>query len=292
MTGFARSEGHGRGRAWTWELRSVNGKGRDMRCRLAPGFEGLDAVVRERIAARLKRGNITVGLTVAQETDIQPVRINHAVLDEFVAASANLCLRVPGLRPASANGLLALKGVIEQVGEETVDVDERDALQGAILADFDVALEALFASRSGEGEKLSQVLGEQVDGIEAIARLAKGHADNRPDAIRARLKEQVQALLDEVPAMPGDRLAQEAALLMTKADVREELDRLGAHVAAARELLAGGGAVGRKLDFLCQEFNREANTVCSKSSDVELTRIGLDLKALIEQFREQVQNIE
>ncbi len=291
MTGFARAEGYDDHCSWEWEARSVNGKGLDVRCRLPPRFENLEQPVRERIKASFKRGNITVNLGVTWVQTAGAYRVNEDVLDGLVAMLPKLADKVPDAAPATLDGLLALKGVIE-VRDDALSDDGRAELEAGVMAGLDETLAALKAMRREEGAHLARVLNEQIDGIESLCTRAGALAALQPDAIRQRLKEQVAALLADIPELPAERLAQEAAILMTKADIAEELDRLSAHVAAARSLMAGDDSIGRKLDFLCQEFNREANTLCSKSSDAEMTRIGLDLKALIEQFREQVQNIE
>lgn len=291
MTGFARSEGQQDGRAWTWEVKSVNGRGLDVRCRLALGFENLEQVVRDGVAARCKRGNIAVTLTMTRSQGDGGYRINQAVLAELLTTLPQIRKQIPDAATPSIDGLLALRGVIEPV-EETLDDATRAALEAAMLADLDRALEALSAMRDDEGARLSAALRSRLDEIGRLTDEAEELAALQPAAIRERLKTQVETLIADVPAIPEERLAQEAAILMSKADMREELDRLKAHGEAARELMEVNGPVGRKLDFLCQEFNREANTLCSKSQDVELTRIGIELKTAIEQLREQVQNIE
>ena len=291
MTGFSRSEGYDDHCSWVWEARSVNGKGLDVRCRLPSGFENLEQPVRDRVKKALRRGNVTVNLNITMVQAAGAYQINEDVLDSLVAMLPGLSEKAPDAAPASLDGLLALKGVIE-VRDDVLSDDSRTELENGIMSGLDDTLSALSAMRAEEGERLAEVLNNQINGIESLCAEAGNLAALQPDAIRKRLREQVSALLEDVPELPADRLAQEAAVLMTKADIAEELDRLKAHVAAAHILMAEEAAVGRKLDFLCQEFNREANTLCSKSTDVELTRIGLELKALIEQFREQVQNIE
>ena len=291
MTGFARQQGQVGDCAWSWEVRSVNGKGRDVRCRVPNGFESLDQTARARAANRLQRGNIFLTLTAKWQRAGSGYRINEEALRRILALMPEISRSAPGARPPSVDGLLSLSGVMEPVEEEQPE-EARRALEAAILSGLDAAIESLAAMRSEEGGRLAPALAGQLDTIAGLCERAETLAAAQPEAIRERLREQVAALLEQVPALPEERLAQEAAVLMTKADLREELDRLKAHVAAARDLMAGGGAVGRKLDFLCQEFNREANTLCSKSTDVELTRVGLDLKAAIDQFREQALNIE
>jgi len=291
MTGFARVEGHADACAWTWEVRSVNGKGLDIRCRLPSGFEALDPPTRARVKKRFTRGNVTLNLSVSWAEARSGWQVNPDLLDQIATLLPAINEHWPGAGEPSADGLLSVRGLIEPV-EEELDSEARAELDTALLAGLDTAIDALEVMRAEEGARLADVLGAQVETIEELCRRAEELADAQPAAIKARLKEQVEALMAEVPALPEERLAQEAALLMTKADIREELDRLTAHVAAVRDHLAADGAVGRKLDFLCQEFMRESNTLCAKSADVDLTRTGIDLKAVIEQFREQVQNIE
>lgn len=291
MTGFGRAEGQSDGCAWVWELRSVNGKGLDIRCRLPAGFESLEPGSRERTAARFKRGNIALNLSIERSAQAGSVRINAAVLDQILALLPEIEARLPQAAPSSADRLLAMRGVLE-IADELPAGDDRAALETAFLDGLDQALQALASMRRQEGENLRPVLAEHLGKIASLCAQAEALAATQSSAILERLRQQIAALVDLVPAMPEERLAQELALLATKADAREELDRLKAHLGAVEGLLSGSGAVGRRLDFLCQEFNREANTLCSKSSDVELTAIGVELKAVIEQFREQIQNIE
>jgi uncharacterized protein (TIGR00255 family) len=290
MTGFARADGAAGARRWTWEIRSVNGKGLDFRLRLPPNFDRLDQPARERAARRLSRGSLQATLTLQQEVAAERLRINEDVLSAVLAAADRIRARVDAA-PPSIDGLLAVRGVLE-MGEEQPDEVERAALDAALLASFDEALAALVAMREREGAAIAALLAARLDEIAALTRAAEANPARTPEAIRARLAEQVAALLDAVPALDPDRLHQEAVLLATKADIREEIDRLVAHVAAARALLAEGGPVGRRLDFLAQEFNRETNTLCAKANDRGLTAIGLDLKAVVDQLREQIQNLE
>ncbi len=291
MTGFARAQGRDETTAWTWEAKSVNGKGLDVRLRLPPGWDALEIPAREAVSKRFKRGNISLTLTVQHQGEQGGVRVNHALLDQLLGLVRDMEDKLPDVAAPRLDGLLTIRGVIEPVEAEETE-EERATREAAVARTLMEALDALAAMREAEGRRLAEVLNGQIDRIMELKTAAEGCASLRVDAIRERLRTQLAQLLDAVPALPEERIAQEAALLAAKGDVREELDRLVAHVQAARELLAGGGAVGRRIDFLCQEFNREANTLCSKSGDVELTRIGLDLKAVIEQFREQVQNIE
>jgi len=291
MTGFARGEGSDAGLHWAWEVKSVNGRNLDVRCRLPPGFEALEPVARAAVAERFKRGNLSVTLTVSRGDQPARVRVNRDVLDQLLAVMGELAGKLDAA-PPRLDGLLAVRGVVDVVEEEQPDDAAREARLAGMAATFGTVLKALEAMRGDEGNRLAALVQEHLGTIERLRRNAAATAAAQPAALKARLKAQVDALLEASSAFSEERLTQEAALLVTKADVREELDRLAAHVAAARQLMAAGGAVGRKFDFLCQEFNREANTLCSKSADVELTAIGLDLKAAIDQLREQVQNIE
>ncbi len=290
MTGFARATGDFQGAALTWELRSVNGKGLEVRLRLPPGHERLEQSARQAIQRRFSRGNIQATLMVSTGGKlVQPV-----VNEEFLLDLTELARRLEqqfGCTPASADGLLALKGVLE-VPESVFDEEQRALLDAELLRVLDAALALLEQSRRAEGDALGSLLSGHVDTIEALVRRAAGDPAREPAVIRARLAEQVKLLMDAAPALDEARLHQEAAFLATKADIREEVDRLSTHVASARALLSEGGPIGRKLDFLAQEFNRESNTLCSKSNAGSVTAIGLELKAVVDQFREQVQNLE
>lgn len=294
MTGYARAEGRDSQGTWVWEGKSVNGRGLELRIKSAPGYDGLEVHAREAAAKRLKRGNVQISLTVKAETEQSQVRVNEALLEQLIAICGQWQAKSHGVQPARMDGLLAIKGVLEPVAEAEVgDVDSlRAARDEAMKTSLEAMLDQLAAMRRVEGARIGAVLTAQLDEIATLSVRAGNCAVLRPEAVRERLRSQVAQVLEAAPTLAEDRIAQEVALIAVKADVREELDRLAAHVAAARDLLAQGGAIGRKLDFLAQEFNREANTLCSKSSDVELTRVGLDLKAVIDQFKEQVQNIE
>src|SRR5215475_7382771 len=285
MTGFARAEAVGEGRHWVWELRSVNGRGLDIRCRLPAGYDALDSVVRAAVAERCRRGNVSATLSEIRDQKAQ-LRINRETLDQVLQLVAEL--GEVAVAPPRLDGLLALPGVVERQDGE----DEPARHMALLTQQLNEALDGLKAMRLVEGERLATLAISHLAEIERLTEAARGVAASQPEAIAARLRQQLSELLGQSPPAAPDRLAQEIALLASRADVREELDRLAAHVAAGRSLITGGGAIGRKLDFLCQELNREANTLCSKSADVELTRIGLDLKVAIEQLREQVQNIE
>jgi len=292
MTGFARAEGEADGISWIWELKSVNGRALDLRLRLAPGFDVLEPRLRAGLAERCRRGNVSANLTVNR---LQPpaVRVNRDMLGQLLALLRELDNEMPEgtkVAPPRLDGLLGIRGVIETAEEDPEPVVE--ARRAAVLAGWSAALGLLAASRAEEGARLAALLSAQRAELSALVEAADASAAAQPSAIRARLQAQLGELAGVAPTMPEERVAQELAMLVTRADVREELDRLRAHLAQAGELLQRGEAVGRQLDFLCQELNREANTLCSKSADIELTRIGLALKAAIEQFREQVQNVE
>ncbi|HAC60491.1 YicC/YloC family endoribonuclease [Parvibaculum sp.] len=291
MTGFARVEGiHGAVR-WHWELRSVNGKGLDARLRLPPGMDGIEQRLRTELARHLKRGNCQINLVLDRSEMAAPLRVNRAALAVVMEAIGDI-QKVMEVMPPRPEGILALKGVLENAEDAVEDEDARTALEEALVSSFTEGVKALASARAEEGAKLETVLTGHVNEIERLTRNAEDCPAAAPSALQARLKEQLQEMLGDGAAIAEDRVAQEAALLATRADIREEIDRLKAHVEQARELLSSGEAVGRRLDFLTQEFNREANTLCSKAADVILTRIGLDLKAVIDQFREQIQNVE
>ncbi|MFN3853644.1 MAG: YicC/YloC family endoribonuclease [Phreatobacter sp.] len=290
MTGFARADGTAGPVTWSWELKSVNAKGLDVKLRLAPGLDAIETAARALIAARLARGSVFANLALKREAVVTRVRVNEEVLAQVLEAVRVISSRVDARAP-SVDGLLALRGLVETEEEEET-AEARAALEAAVLAGLERALDGLTAMRRQEGAELGRILGQRLDEIAALSRAAESNPARRPEAIRARLAESLAALLEPGRGFDPDRLHQEALLMAAKADIREELDRLAAHVGAARKLLADGGAVGRRLDFLAQEFNRETNTLCSKANDVSLTAIGLELKAVVEQFREQVQNLE
>jgi uncharacterized protein (TIGR00255 family) len=289
MTGFARTEGAPPGFTWAWELRSVNGRGLELRFRLPGGFDALEPALRDLAGKRLKRGNVTANLTIRRE-EAPRMAPDPAALDQVLALATALAARIPGAPPPRAEALLALPGVLRQGPEAREEVGP--AMLDPVREGFAQALDALVAARRAEGARLSAILAGQVDEIDTLRQRAAAEAAAQPAAQRARMLESVRALLAELPALPEERIAQEVAILAGKSDVREELDRLDAHLHAARALLAEGEAIGRRFDFLVQEFNREANTLCSKSASVALTATGLKLKAAIEQLREQVQNVE
>jgi uncharacterized protein (TIGR00255 family) len=290
MTGFARSHGVCGPYAWAWEVKSVNGKGLDLRLRLPPSWDAIEVPVRSRAAETLARGSIQANLTVERSGALPVVRVNTAVLDAVLATAKQLAKRVD-MSPPSLDGLLALKGVME-VSEAEETEEERRSAEAAVIAGFASVIAALAEMRRHEGEALGRILLARLGEIGALAERADKCPGRQPEAIRARLAEQIATLLSQSDRFDPDRLHQEAILIATKADVREELDRLAAHVGQAKRLIDQGGPIGRRLDFLAQELNREANTLCAKANDVVLTNIGLELKAAVEQFREQVQNVE
>jgi len=291
MTGFSHSEGQNDFCSWMWDLKSVNAKGLDVRCRVPGGHENLEKFIRKRVAKTFKRGNVTVILVIRWFNSDPGFRVNSSVLGEILKILPELKLLLPSARPPSVDGILSLRGVIESTDEALAKSISKE-LEEELMGNFEVALTALLEMRNVEGALLTNVLGERLNEISMLNINAQKLALIQPEAIRKRLKNQVKSLLKDIPILSEDRLILEIALLMSKADVREELDRLMAHEQAARDLIKKGGNIGRKLDFLCQEFNREANTLCAKSPDINLTRIGLDMKSSIEQFREQIQNIE
>lgn len=290
MTGFARVQGAVAFFRYAWELKSVNAKGLDLRLRAPPDFDGVEIKAREKIAARLARGSIFANLAARREDESQIARLNRPALDALLAALAE---RPPpaNIGPATLDGLLAVRGVVEIVEPELSEA-ERAELDARILQSLDEALDALIASRRAEGDALAAVLRRRLDRISTLAAQADAAPARQPEAIRARLKQQVARLLENAEGIDPTRLHQEAALLAVRGDIREELDRLKAHVESASKLLVAGGPVGRRLDFLAQELGRETNTLCAKSNDTGLTAIGLELKIEVEQLREQAQNIE
>lgn len=290
MTGFARASGGHDGLHWQWEIKSVNGKALDVRCRLPAGFEALEAGIRPAVSQAFRRGTLQVSLNVSGSAQAETVRLNAAALEQLVAAGEALRDRIGG-EPLRADVLLSLRGVLEVVApeEDEAAIERRNA---AMLASFGEALAALGLAREEEGARLQVIVAAQVSRIAELAQAARDNPARSVEAIKARLAELVARLMETGAAFDRDRLHQEAVLAATRSDIQEELDRLFSHVEAARALLASNEAIGRKFDFLAQEFNREANTLCSKAADRTMTGIGLDLKTVIDQMREQVQNIE
>ena len=289
MTGFARADGERDDSQWHWEVKSVNGKNLDVRCRLPFGFEGLEPKIRQTVAAALRRGSCQIALQLSRTSAAGAIRVNEDALEAVLIAVAKLRERID-TAPPSPEGILALKGVLESVEADAVgDIDD---LSQAMLESLERVVSDLAVSRALEGDKLRQILAGQLSRIDDLVGQARVSPARQPDVIRQRLSDQVARLLDDDTSLDPDRLHQEAVIIAAKVDIQEELDRLEAHVAAGRDLLDENEPVGRKLDFLTQEFNREANTLCSKSNDPALTTIGLELKTVVDQMREQVQNIE
>jgi uncharacterized protein (TIGR00255 family) len=289
MTGFARTQGEATGISWTWELKSVNGKSLDLRLRLVPGFDALEPQIRTMLAQRFHRGNFSAALAVTRSAAMG-FRVNRDALAQLVALMNDLAKDVEAA-PPRLDGLLALRGVVETVEDDEDDlVAEERRL--AVLGGWATGLDRMASARTEEGARLGLLLRDQIAEMTGLVKAAEASAAAQPAAIRERLQTMLSDLADLVPGIMEERVAQEMALLVVRSDVREEIERLHAHLEQASELLNQEEVIGRRLDFLCQEFNREANTLCSKSADIELTRIGLALKAAVEQFREQVQNIE
>ena len=290
MTGFARSHGTSGPYTFEWELKSVNAKGLDFRMRLPAGWDDVELTARKRATELLSRGTVYANLNIKRSSTASSIRVNEDVLAAVVKIAGQLAGRIDAVTP-SIDGLLSIKGVIE-VAEPEADEAEEQAARIAVSAAFENALVNLVEMRKREGTTLGEILNQRLDQIEQLAAQAEKAPGRQPDAIRARLAEQIAALLEASDRFDSDRLNQEALLMATKADIREELDRIASHISQARDLLRKGGPVGRRLDFLAQEFNREVNTCCSKSNDLELTNTGLEMKNVVEQFREQVQNLE
>jgi len=288
MTGFGRAEGALGAWSWAVEARSVNGRNLEVRFRGPPGFEGLERAAREGAQGRFQRGQLTVGVQAKRAEGAGAVRLNLEQLERYLAAGAPY-VAAGQAAPPRLDGLLSLKGVIE-AADAVEDPEAQTALEAAMAASIAAALDGLAVARAEEGRALSGVLGGLVDHIGTLTAKSSALAQGQPAIIKARFEKRLTELAGE--AATEERILQEAAAMAVKADVQEELDRLRGHVSAAHDLLAADGAVGRRLDFLTQEFMREANTLCSKSASGALTSVGLDLKATIEQFREQVQNVE
>ncbi len=289
MTGFARASAHHGDVAISWEIKSVNGKSADVRLRLPPGYDRLEQPVRKSVKGKFTRGNVFANLTIDRRAPVTTPVVNEAFLKD-VAGLAKRLEEQFGCRPASADGLLSLRGVLEPATSDCDD-EAAAALDTAILACFEAALADLQSARSDEGAALVSILRDHVSKIEKLVETANADPSRETAAIRKRLQAQIAPILADT-SLDEARLYQEAVFLAAKADICEELDRLKAHIASARDLLAGKTAVGRKLDFLAQEFNRESNTLCSKSNAAAITSVGLELKAVVDQFREQVQNLE
>ncbi len=294
MTGFAARTQQGGDFTWSWELRGVNGKGLDLRLRLPEWISGLEQGLRTELNRSVLRGNVSLSLRVQRSRANGPMKLDSAQLAQVLAALSEITREAERagveLKAPTTAEILAMKGIADD--PQQVSDGEMAGLRGKLMADFRPLLDSFLEMRATEGAALHAVMLAHLDKVEKLVRLARPVAEERKAEMAESLRENLARVLENAKGLDQDRVAQEVALLALKSDVTEELDRLEAHVAASRELLASEEAVGRKLDFLCQEFNREANTLCSKAQAVELTRIGLDLKAAIDQMREQVQNIE
>ncbi len=291
MTGFARSEGTTGRYRWAWEFRSVNGKGLDIRPRLPQGLEHLETEVRRLVTERLTRGNLQVALSLTVSENRVEAVLNRDALDAMLRLRDELGPDLIDPAPLRLDTLLSIRGLVDlrEAADDEAAIAARD---GDIVAGLERAVAALVEMRASEGDALRRVLEDQITRIEDLALRIEADPSRHPEEIGRRLENQLATILDNTSGLDRDRLHSEIALLATKADLREEIDRLKAHVIAARELLATGGPIGRKLDFLAQEFNRESNTICSKSNAVAVTSAGIELKVVIDQFREQVQNLE
>ncbi len=291
MTGFARLDGAFGGGTFVFEARRVNGRAFEMRFKMPTGFEALEQNLRARAAERIKRGNIQVSLQLATTAGASHgFRVNWAAVEELAHVLDRLGVRL-GASPASLDGILQLRGILE-TGEAPESPEVRSEREAQIIAAFDTLLGSLDAARRSEGARLEAILNGQITAIEKLVAAARERLASVAINLREKLKAQIQMALESAPQLSEDRLSQEVALLLVKADVGEELDRLSSHIEAARHCFASTEPQGRRLEFLAQEFQREANTLCSKSADIDLTRIGIDLKSIIDQFREQAQNIE
>jgi uncharacterized protein (TIGR00255 family) len=291
MTGFSRVDGTTDGLAWTWEARSVNGRGLDVRLRLPPGYEALEVGAREAVAKRFARGNVALSLTLEKHQVNGSIRLNEQVLADVIKAAERVSVLSGASKPDAAQ-LLMIKGVLETADQMPEDSEARATRERAILRSLETTLDKLVEARRAEGARLEDIIRDQLVQIERLATEVRASPSRTPEAIVARLKETIARLFETTAQLDQERLHQEAMMMATRADVEEELQRLAAHVSGARDILGEFGAVGRKLDFLAQEFNREANTLCSKANAVDITRLGLQLKTVIDQFREQVQNVE
>ena len=290
MTGFARTSGQFERDRWTWEAKSVNGRSLDVRVKAPYGYDRIELPTKKLTSERLDRGSVSLTLTIESERTASTLQVNRSLLDDLIALHGEMVGRVASDLP-KIETLLTVKGVVE-AAESAETEDDTEKRELAIMQGLTEALDGLIASRDAEGDRLHALIEDYVSNLENLCHDARNSDGARVNDIRDRLRRQLDELMETPNSVNEERLAQEVALLATKADVREEIDRLEAHCAASRILLADSGPVGRRLDFLCQELNREANTLCSKSASEELTRIGLEMKAVIDRFREQAQNVE
>ena len=290
MTGFARTSGQFERDRWTWEAKSINGRSLDVRVKAPYGYDRIELPTKKLASERLGRGSVSLTLTIESERTASTLQINRSLLDDLIALHGEMVGRVAPDLP-KIETLLTVKGVVE-AAESAETEDDTEKRELAIMQGLTEVLDGLIASRGAEGDRLHALIEDYVSNLENLCRDARNSDGARVNDIRDKLRRQLDELLETPNSVNEERLAQEVAILATKADVREEIDRLEAHCAASRNLLADSGPAGRRLDFLCQELNREANTLCSKSASEELTRIGLEMKAVIDQFREQAQNVE
>ena len=291
MTGFARAEGANEICSWVWEIKSVNAKGLDFRLKLPGGFEALDLTIRERVKKYFRRGNFAVALRISWHISNVTHRINLETLKCLLETIPAVEKLAPKLKPVTIDGLLAARGVVEST-EATLTIAEQNSLDEEVLIGLDELLEQLKAVRLREGEELQRLLGAHLELIEMLCGEANALASSQPERIKKHIQAQIVEFCEAKSPLSEERLAQEVIVLMLKADVREEIDRILVHIKAGRELMISEAPIGRQFDFLCQEFNREVNTLCSKASDVALTQVGLRLKTVIDQIREQLQNVE
>ncbi len=293
MTGFARINGTHEEYSWLWEVKSVNGRGLEIRCRIPYGFDKVEEIARKNLKSKMQRGTVNLHLQLNQPSGTSAYQINQTFLDELISIAKDKSEK-NNLEAARIDGLMEIKGVIEQADKSAIDDKTQEALEQALSVSLYELFDNLINTRLGEGAQLLPVLNNQLNEIEELSKKALNTAALRPENVRARMKTHLDMILGGGGSIDANRLEQELALLATKADISEELDRLTSHVLTARDVLASDKSegIGRRLDFICQEFNREANTLCSKSNDKELTQVGLDLKVVIDRLREQVQNIE
>jgi uncharacterized protein (TIGR00255 family) len=290
MTGFARRTDSNDHFSWVWEVKSVNNKNLDARVRVPSLLDGFDITAKKTITSKITRGTVFANLSLSKEGDAASISVNEGKLEALLEVAQKYST-MDGVTPASIDGLLAVKGIVEE-SQDDLSEDDRAVLERALTESLNECLDALNAARGGEGARIQTVLDQQLSAIKDLAQKARSDNGDRLEAMHNRFKQQLEKLTGVKKPMDEERLAQEIAMLAVKADIMEELDRLDSHVIEAESLLSSTKAVGRRLDFMCQEFNREANTLCAKSGDTNLTKTGLEIKVLIDQFREQVQNIE
>ena len=299
MTGYARVEGIHQGGdpaaqwQWSWEIKSVNGKGLDIRFRLPGGFDALEIPARKLIGRKLGRGSLSVSLTLSRQTSPKALKVNRELIEQILELQGRL--EEEGKiypSPPRLDSLLSVHGILETEEESAQDAAAKEALIAVLLSGLEQTLKPLVAMRGEEGVHLASMLSSHLNTLTSLSKAARETAELQPGQQRERMKQQIAEILEQSASVSEERLGQELAVLATKTDIREEVDRLDAHIAACLDLVNAGGIIGRKLDFICQELNRESNTICSKAASLALTTIGLELKSTVEQFREQVQNVE